>query len=128
LTEIGLKRDEKRETPLRLFLQASMLSTSEDSGKDGGEKDVSSSSNFGATRSNSAQDGQKVTISTCHSAKGLEWPVVMVPAGKFTTACFQREPFLTSVDLVERGTFPFYRSEDVEEERCVCFFPENEAH
>ena len=24
-----------------------------------------------------------MTISTCHSAKGLEWPVVMVPGGKF---------------------------------------------
>lgn len=24
---------------------------------------------------------QKVTISTCHSAKGLEWPIVMIPAG-----------------------------------------------
>lgn len=23
---------------------------------------------------------QKVTISTCHSAKGLEWPVVFIPA------------------------------------------------
>lgn len=25
---------------------------------------------------------KKVTISTCHAAKGLEWPVVMVPAGR----------------------------------------------
>ena len=24
---------------------------------------------------------QKVTISTCHAAKGLEWPVVIVPSG-----------------------------------------------
>lgn len=25
---------------------------------------------------------QKVTISTVHSAKGLEWPVVFIPASK----------------------------------------------
>jgi DNA helicase-2/ATP-dependent DNA helicase PcrA len=25
---------------------------------------------------------QKVTITTCHAAKGLEWPVVIIPAGK----------------------------------------------
>lgn len=43
---------------------------------------------------------QKVTITTCHAAKGLEWPVVIVPA-------------------VEKGTFPFYRSEDIEEERYI---------
>lgn len=24
---------------------------------------------------------KKVTVSTCHAAKGLEWPVVMIPAG-----------------------------------------------
>jgi len=29
---------------------------------------------------------QKVTISTCHGAKGLEWPVVMVPAGSDTSS------------------------------------------
>jgi superfamily I DNA/RNA helicase len=72
-----------------LFLQASTLSTSEESEKDG-EKDVSNSSNFGVTRSSFLQDGQKVTISTCHSAKGLEWPVVMIPAGKLTAAYFQK--------------------------------------
>lgn len=27
---------------------------------------------------------QKVTISTCHAAKGLEWPVVMVPGGTYS--------------------------------------------
>ncbi|KAK7689081.1 hypothetical protein QCA50_007772 [Cerrena zonata] len=71
------------ETPLRLFLQASMLST-----------DVQT------------QDGQasnnKVTISTCHTAKGLEWPVVFLPA-------------------VETGTFPSARAEDVEEERRLLY-------
>lgn len=47
----------------------------------------------------------KVTISTCHAAKGLEWPVVFVPA-------------------CEDGTFPFYRAEDAEavrEERRLLF-------
>ncbi|EIN10179.1 UvrD-helicase-domain-containing protein, partial [Punctularia strigosozonata HHB-11173 SS5] len=70
-------------TPLRVFLQASMLSTDSE-----------------------AQDEQsaneKVTISTCHAAKGLEWPVVMIPA-------------------VENGVFPFYRSEDTEEERRLLY-------
>ncbi|KAK7463908.1 ATP-dependent DNA helicase srs2 [Stygiomarasmius scandens] len=70
-------------TPLRLFLQASMLSSE---GDHQGEEN----------------DKEKVTISTCHSAKGLEWPVVMVPA-------------------VEQGTFPFYRSDDIEEERRLLY-------
>lgn len=26
---------------------------------------------------------QKVTLSTCHAAKGLEWPVVIVPSGTY---------------------------------------------
>ena len=30
---------------------------------------------------------QAVTISTCHAAKGLEWPVVFIPAGSFTLLC-----------------------------------------
>ncbi|THV07389.1 UvrD-helicase-domain-containing protein [Dendrothele bispora CBS 962.96] len=70
-------------TPLRLFLQASMLSSEGD-------------------HQNEENDKEKVTISTCHSAKGLEWPVVMIPA-------------------VEQGTFPFYRSEDIEEERRLLY-------
>jgi DNA helicase-2/ATP-dependent DNA helicase PcrA len=45
---------------------------------------------------------QRVTISTCHAAKGLEWPVVFIPA-------------------VEQGTFPFYRTEDIEEERRLLY-------
>ncbi|KAJ7229193.1 P-loop containing nucleoside triphosphate hydrolase protein [Mycena pura] len=69
------------DTPLRLFLQASMLSSEGDHHRE--------------------EDGQeKVTISTCHAAKGLEWPVVIIPA-------------------VEQGTFPFYRTDDVQEERYV---------
>ncbi|TIC24622.1 ARM repeat-containing protein [Wallemia mellicola] len=40
----------------------------------------------------------KVTISTIHSAKGLEWPVVFLPA-------------------VESGIIPFYKSETDEQER-----------
>ncbi|KAJ3808888.1 P-loop containing nucleoside triphosphate hydrolase protein [Lentinula aff. lateritia] len=72
-----------RETPLRLFLQASMLSSEGD-------------------QQSKEAENEKVTISTCHSAKGLEWPVVMVPA-------------------VEQGTFPFYRTDDVEEERRLLY-------
>ncbi|KAL6298631.1 P-loop containing nucleoside triphosphate hydrolase protein [Sparassis latifolia] len=69
------------DTPLRLFLQASMLSTDTDTDSDRDAK-------------------EKVTISTCHAAKGLEWPVVMIPA-------------------VEKGTFPSQRADDIEEERRV---------
>lgn len=46
---------------------------------------------------------QKVVLSTVHSAKGLEWPVVFIPA-------------------VENGSFPFYlasKEEEIDEERSV---------
>lgn len=72
-----------KDTPLRLFLQASMLSSEGDN-------------------QNEDNNTEKVTITTCHAAKGLEWPVVMVPA-------------------VEEGTFPFYRTEDIEEERRLLY-------
>ncbi|KAF5359087.1 hypothetical protein D9756_003438 [Leucocoprinus leucothites] len=73
----------ERQTPLRLFLQASMLSSEGDNQNEASNKD-------------------KVTIATCHAAKGLEWPVVFIPA-------------------VEAGTFPFYRTEDMEEERRLLY-------
>ncbi|WFD00314.1 DNA helicase [Malassezia yamatoensis] len=63
--------------PLRVFLENSMLATDTEAG---------------------VKDNDKVTISTCHAAKGLEWPVVFVPA-------------------VENGTFPFYRSVSPDEQR-----------
>lgn len=73
------------ETPLRAFLEASMLSTE----TEGTDKD---------TR-------PKVTISTIHGAKGLEWPVVFLPC-------------------VEQGTIPFYRSteeDQIREERRLLY-------
>ncbi|KAG8737313.1 hypothetical protein FRC10_008353 [Ceratobasidium sp. 414] len=51
-----------QQTPLRMFLQASLLSTDTETKEDDG--------------------AGKVTITTCHAAKGLEWPVVIVPAGE----------------------------------------------
>ncbi|KAI0714341.1 P-loop containing nucleoside triphosphate hydrolase protein [Cerioporus squamosus] len=66
------------DTPLRLFLQASMLSTDTETAEEEKSK-------------------EKVTISTCHAAKGLEWAVVMIPA-------------------VVDGVFPSSRAEDIEEE------------
>ncbi|KAJ3796874.1 P-loop containing nucleoside triphosphate hydrolase protein [Lentinula aff. detonsa] len=72
-----------RDTPLRLFLQASMLTSEGD-------------------QQNKERDNEKVTLSTCHAAKGLEWPVVMIPAA-------------------EQGVFPFYRTDDVEEERRLLY-------
>lgn len=71
------------ETPLRFFLQASSLSSE-------GDNDGTDTTN------------NKVTIATCHAAKGLEWPVVMIPS-------------------VEEGTFPFARNDDVEEERRLLY-------
>lgn len=87
--EAGEDRDDEWEeadgtTPLRAFLQASMLSSD-------GDNDDSEGS---AT--------EKVTLSTCHAAKGLEWPVVFVPA-------------------VEEKMFPLDRSEDIEEERRLLY-------
>ncbi|ORY24048.1 hypothetical protein BCR39DRAFT_547799 [Naematelia encephala] len=51
-------------TPLSYFLQTSMLSSFTEGSKE--EKDT-----------------PKVTITTVHAAKGLEWPVVFIPAGEF---------------------------------------------
>ncbi|KAG8733482.1 hypothetical protein FRC11_005866 [Ceratobasidium sp. 423] len=75
-------RRDKQNTPLRAFLQASLLSTDSETKEE--------------------ESKGKVTITTCHAAKGLEWPVVIVPA-------------------VEGGTYPFYRAEDVEEERRLLY-------
>ncbi|KAI0671645.1 UvrD-helicase-domain-containing protein [Trametes maxima] len=79
----GQTRPARQDTPLRLFLQASMLSTDTETPEEEKSK-------------------EKVTISTCHAAKGLEWPVVMIPA-------------------VEGGVFPSSRSEDTEEERRLLY-------
>ncbi len=64
-------------TPLRLFLESSMLATDADS------------------KSNTV-DQPKVTICTVHSAKGLEWPVVFLPCIEQGTY-----PFYRSVEEAE---------------------------
>lgn len=74
-------------TPLRVFLEASVLSTDVEAQDDNGK------------------EGAKVTISTCHAAKGLEWPVVFVLA-------------------VEEGSYPFYRCtlpHEIDEERRLLY-------
>ncbi|KAJ3545974.1 hypothetical protein NMY22_g2239 [Coprinellus aureogranulatus] len=68
---------------LRQFLQVSMLSSAGDN-----ESEESNQ--------------EKVTITTCHSAKGLEWPVVIIPS-------------------VDATTYPFIRSEDEDEERRLLY-------
>jgi DNA helicase-2/ATP-dependent DNA helicase PcrA len=68
------------DTPLRLFLQASMLSSEGDNQSEEDSKEVKASLVF-LFRAKLLRP-QKVTISTCHAAKGLEWPVVIIPAGK----------------------------------------------
>lgn len=62
-SDADLPQDE--DNPLRTFLATAMLSTDAETQD---AKDDNST--------------HKVTISTCHAAKGLEWPVVFVPAGK----------------------------------------------
>ncbi|KAK8861601.1 hypothetical protein IAR55_002424 [Kwoniella newhampshirensis] len=73
-------------TPLAYFLQTSMLSTDTE-----------------ADQEDTYQP--KVTITTVHSAKGLEWPVVFIPA-------------------VEQGTYPSYRcteAHEIAEERRLLY-------
>ncbi|KAL7420030.1 ATP-dependent DNA helicase srs2 [Cryptotrichosporon argae] len=73
-------------TPLRYFLQTSMLSTDTQSSED-------------------QANVPKVTISTVHAAKGLEWPVVFIPA-------------------VEQGTYPSFRCtepHEIAEERRLLY-------
>ncbi|GAA5896051.1 hypothetical protein JCM5296_006229 [Sporobolomyces johnsonii] len=77
-----------KSTPLEIFLATSMLATDTET------QDAKSDAK-----------ADKVTISTCHSAKGLEWPVVFIPA-------------------CEDGTYPFYRASEpneVDEERRLLY-------
>lgn len=62
---------------------------------------------------------QKVTISTCHSAKGLEFPVVIIPSGNLFVR-IEKSSLLMDV-IVDQNTFPFYRTEDIDEERFISF-------
>ncbi|KZT02552.1 UvrD-helicase-domain-containing protein [Laetiporus sulphureus 93-53] len=71
------------EPPLRAFIQAMGISNDAESGDD----DIRD---------------QKVNIATCHAAKGLEWPVVIIPA-------------------MEEGTFPAPHSDDRDEERRLLY-------
>ncbi|KAG6817676.1 hypothetical protein H0H87_005434 [Tephrocybe sp. NHM501043] len=96
--------DAPKETPLRSFLQASMLSSEGDNQSEEESKDVRP---FFSPHASLLIRYQKVTISTCHAAKGLEWPVVMIPSGFIISA--------------EDGTFPFSRSEDEDEERRLLY-------
>ncbi|KAI0749394.1 P-loop containing nucleoside triphosphate hydrolase protein [Daedaleopsis nitida] len=86
------------DTPLRVFLQASMLSTDADTADD--------------------DNKPKVTISTCHAAKGLEWAVVFVPAG---TCALSIPSIDTHGNPVVRGVFPSTRTEEEEEERRLLY-------
>ncbi|TXT15032.1 uncharacterized protein COLE_01225 [Cutaneotrichosporon oleaginosum] len=82
----AIAEDEDLMTPLRFFLQKSMLSTDTESNEP--DEEIS-----------------KVTMSTVHAAKGLEWPVVFIPAA-------------------EQGTFPSYRcteEHEIAEERRLLY-------
>ena len=65
-----------------------------------------------------SDDSQKVTISTCHAAKGLEWPIVIIPSGAsllnsntliLKTGQLIRPPSLSIVrkTLMKRGPLNF---------------------
>jgi superfamily I DNA/RNA helicase len=60
-----------------------MLSTDTESqeGNKGGDGDDKAPELVGL-QSRGSTDIQKVTLTTVHSAKGLEWPVVFIPAGE----------------------------------------------
>lgn len=78
-----------------------MLSTDTESQEDEGKQPVS----YVYSKDDSELKLQKVTITTVHSAKGLEWPVVFIPA-------------------VEQGTYPSYRcveAHEVAEERRLLY-------
>ena len=81
----GLKRQQLQgsEEALSSFLASISLSADVQSAEDGAEK-------------------QCITMSTIHAAKGLEWPVVFIPA-------------------VYDGSIPHSRSEDMDEERRLLY-------
>ncbi|GAC76648.1 3'-5' DNA helicase [Moesziomyces antarcticus T-34] len=88
-SQAGDASDDERKTPLRVFLEASILATDMDA--DNEQKDEKAK--------------PKVTLSTCHAAKGLEWPVVFIPA-------------------IEEGCFPSFRChkpEEIAEERRLLY-------
>ncbi len=71
-----------RHTPLRAFLQASMLSTdTEAQDVDDSKVPVGTDEYQRVTETNRTSDLQKVVLTTVHGAKGLEWPVVFIPCG-----------------------------------------------
>ncbi|GAA5969721.1 hypothetical protein JCM3765_001218 [Sporobolomyces pararoseus] len=84
--------EEDASTPLEIFLSTSMLATDTETQS---TKSSSSSSN----------NNDKVTISTCHAAKGLEFGIVFIPA-------------------CEQGTYPFFKCEkpeEIDEERRLLY-------
>ncbi|SGY83222.1 BQ5605_C009g05624 [Microbotryum silenes-dioicae] len=87
----------KTDNPLRTFLAVSMLATDSETN----EVKENSKQRAGST----SEPEQKVTLSTCHAAKGLEWPIIFVPA-------------------CEDGIYPFYRcrkDEEIAEERRLLY-------
>lgn len=99
-------------TPLRFFLQKSMLSTDTESEEADDKVPVS-------TRSGAQLTPQKVTMSTVHAAKGLEWPVVFIPAGETLYSCVA-----SCLHPAEQDTFPSYRcveEHEIAEERRLLY-------
>lgn len=109
--------------PLTYFLQTSMLATDTEQSKEGeGEEGKGKSSELVSRdhRKYSALTLQKVTLTTVHAAKGLEWPVVFIPAGVFSS----RVQVQLIDKTVEQGTFPSYRcteAAEIAEERRLLY-------
>lgn len=64
-----------------------------------------------------------MTITTVHAAKGLEWPVVFIPAGELATQSGRPQIFWLTIS-VEQGTYPSYRcteAHEIAEERRLLY-------
>ncbi|CAE6471476.1 unnamed protein product [Rhizoctonia solani] len=70
------------------------------------------------SRVNDFNTGQ-VTLLTCHSAKGLEWPVIFVPGGR--SPCASSIYNSLTVTGVVDGMYPHYRSDGADEERRLLY-------
>lgn len=58
-----------------------------------------------------------MTILTCHSSKGLEWPVVFIPEGVCLSTLVINLPNKQLLRSVVDGVHPHHMTEDIDEAR-----------